>query len=326
MKAEILKMLRRTDGYLSGQQICDTFQVSRTAVWKAINQLKEEGYEIEAVRNKGYRITGCPDILSKEEIVSHMDTRWAGQNVSFYDETDSTNTRAKAAGETGGSHGALFVADQQNAGKGRRGRTWQSPPGSSIYMSLLLRPKFDPAKAPMLTLLMAYSVAMALKEEEEIQARIKWPNDLVLNKKKICGILTEMSAEIDYINYVVIGVGINANMESFPEEIRETATSLRLESGEQIRRAGLIAAVMKKFEEYYEQFCLTGDLSFLLDGYNQILVNRDRQVCVLEPGAQYHATALGINEKGELLVRREDGSLSQVFAGEVSVRGIYGYV
>lgn len=326
MKAEILKMLRRTDGYLSGQQICDTFRVSRTAVWKAINQLKEEGYEIEAVRNKGYRITGCPDILSKEEIASHMDTAWAGRNVFFYDETDSTNTRAKAAGETGGSHGALFVADQQNAGKGRRGRTWQSPSGSSIYMSLLLRPKFDPAKAPMLTLLMAYSVAMALREEEDIQVRIKWPNDLVLNKKKICGILTEMSAEIDYINYVVIGVGINVNMESFPEGLRETATSLRLESGEQIRRAGLIAAVMKKFEEYYEQFCLTGDLSFLLDGYNQILVNRDRQVCVLEPGAQYQATALGINEKGELLVRREDGSLSRVFAGEVSVRGIYGYV
>lgn len=326
MKAEILKMLRRTDGYLSGQQICDTFQVSRTAVWKAINQLKEEGYEIEAVRNKGYRITGCPDILSREEIMSHMDTCWAGQKVFFYEETDSTNTRAKAGGEAGDLHGALFVAEKQNAGKGRRGRTWQSPAGSSIYMSILLRPSFEPSKAPMLTLIMAYSVAMALEEEEKISAKIKWPNDLVLNKKKICGILTEMSAEVDYINYVVIGVGINANTESFPEEISETATSLKLESGEKVRRAGLIAAVMKKFEEYYEQFCAAKDLSFLMEGYNQILVNRDRQVCVLEPGGEYLAEALGINEKGELLVRREDGSIGQVFAGEVSVRGIYGYV
>lgn len=319
-------MLRREDGYVSGQQICDALQVSRTAVWKAINQLKEDGYEIEAVRNRGYRITNCPDVLSREEIMSHMDTKWAGRNVYFYEETDSTNTRAKAEGEMGGCHGALFVADQQNAGKGRRGRTWQSPAGSSIYMSVLLRPEFDPAEAPMLTLIMAYSAAMALKEEEEIQARIKWPNDLVLNKKKICGILTEMSAEVDYINYVVIGIGINANTETFPEEIAGTATSLKIESGERVQRAGLIAAVMKKFEEYYEEFCRVGDLSFLLDGYNQILVNLGREVCVLEPGAQYNAVALGINEKGELLVRREDGSVSHVFAGEVSVRGIYGYV
>ena len=173
---------------------------------------------------------------------------------------------------------------------------------------------------------MAYSVAMALQEKVNISAKIKWPNDLVLNKKKICGILTEMSAEIDYINYVVIGVGINVNTESFPEEIAATATSLRMESGEYIKRADLIAGVMQKFEEYYERFCEAGNLSPIVNGYNEILVNIGREVRVLEPGKEYNARALGINEKGELIVEKKDGSKEAVFAGEVSVRGIYGYV
>lgn len=326
MKSEILKMLRQTDGYLSGQQLCDQFRVSRTAVWKAINQLKEEGYEIEAVRNKGYRIAGCPDLISAGEIKSYLSTKWAGQNLQYYDETDSTNTRAKVFGENGGAHGTLVVAEQQNSGKGRRGRSWTSPAGSSIYMTILLRPDLEPSRAPMMTLVMAYSVAMALQEKEKIAAKIKWPNDLVLNKKKICGILTEMSAEIDYINYVVIGVGINVNTETFPEEIAATATSLRLETGESVKRAELIACVMQKFEEYYEKFCEAGDLSPIMDGYNEILVNMGREVRVLEPGNEYNACALGINEKGELIVEKEDGSRAAVFAGEVSVRGIYGYV
>ena len=252
MKAEILKMLRQTEGYLSGQQLCDQFRVSRTAIWKVINQLKEEGYEIEAVRNKGYRIVDCPDRISADEIRSHLETRWAAQYLKCYDEVDSTNTRVKILGEKGAPHGTLVVADRQNAGKGRRGRSWSSPAGSSIYMSILLKPEFAPSQASMLTLLMAYSAAKALREKTQEDVVIKWPNDLVLNKKKICGILTEMSAEIDYINYVVIGPGINVNTEEFPEEIANTATSLYLETGMRFRRAELIAAIMETFETYYE--------------------------------------------------------------------------
>lgn len=326
MKTEILKMLRETEDYLSGQQLCDRFQVSRTAIWKVVNQLKEDGYGIEAVRNKGYRIVEYPDLVTEEEIASHLTTRWAGQNLEYYDVTDSTNTRAKNLGENGSVHGTLVVAEQQDAGKGRRGKSWSSPPGTSIYMTILLRPKIEPSKAPMLTLVMAYSVAEAIREKEQITAKIKWPNDLVLNKKKICGILTEMSAEVDYINYVVIGVGINVNMQTFPEEITRTATSLRIETGEMFQRAELIACVMQKFEEYYEQFIEKGDLSCIQKAYNDILVNRDREVMVLEPGGGYQAMAIGINENGELLVEKEDGSRETVFAGEVSVRGVYGYV
>ena len=155
MKSEILRLLKSSETYLSGQQICEQFQVSRTAVWKVMEQLKKEGYQIEAVRNKGYRLVDSPDVMSKAEIESLISTKWAGRHVVYYDETDSTNTRAKELGEKGAEHGTLVIADRQNAGKGRRGRSWESPEGTSIYMTILLRPDMMPVKAPQMTLLMA---------------------------------------------------------------------------------------------------------------------------------------------------------------------------
>ena len=280
-------MLRQSDGYLSGQQLCDHFQVSRTAVWKAINQLKEEGYEIEAVRNKGYRIVDIPDRITADAIKSCLETKWMAKNLEYYDEIDSTNNRAKTLGEAGGADGTLFVAETQTAGKGRRGRCWQSPAGSSISMSILLRPVMNPSDAPM---------------------------------------LTEMSAEIDYINHVVIGIGINVNMESFPEDIAKTATSLRIEAGKEFRRFELIATIMEHFEKAYEAVCEAGSLEPIMEDYNRLLVNCGRRVRVLEPEHEYDALALGIDKTGELQVECEDGSRKSVFAGEVSVRGIYGYV
>ena len=319
-------MLRESDGYVSGQQLCEKFQVSRTAVWKVMEQLKEEGYQIEAVRNRGYRLSESPDILSQAEIESRISTEWAGRNVSYFRETDSTNTQAKRLGEEGAPAGTLVAADRQMAGKGRRGRSWDSPPGRDIYMSLLLRPDIRPSDAPMLTLVMALSVAEAIRERTGIDARIKWPNDIVAGGKKLCGILTEMSAEMDYINYIVIGVGINVNQPSFPEDIADRATSLMLEAGRSFPRAPLIAAVMERFEEDYSRFLETNDLSGMREAYNELLVNVGRQVRVLEPGHEYTALSSGINDRGELLVQREDGSREAVFAGEVSVRGMYGYV
>lgn len=319
-------MLRESEGYVSGQQICEKFHVSRTAVWKVIEQLKEEGYQIEAVRNRGYRLSESPDILSQAEIESRISTEWAGRNVSYFRETDSTNTQAKRLGEEGAPAGTLAVADRQMAGKGRRGRSWDSPPGRDIYMSLLLRPDIRPSDAPMLTLVMAQSVAEAIREKTGINARIKWPNDIVAGGKKLCGILTEMSAEMDYINYIVIGVGINVNQPSFPEDIADRATSLMLEAGRSFLRGPLIAAVMERFEDNYSRFLGTNDLSGMRESYNELLVNVGEQVRVLEPGHEYNALSFGINDRGELLVRKEDGSREAVFAGEVSVRGIYGYV
>lgn len=329
MKSEILKLLREAEDYVSGQEICDRFAVSRTAVWKVINQLKDEGYSIEAVRNKGYHMIDSPDVLNKEAIESHLGSKEFGCQVVCFDVVDSTNIQAKVLAEKGCEHGTVVIADQQVSGKGRRGRTWESPKGTAISMSVVLRPTFAPNKAPMLTLIMAYSVAKAmLKYEKKWDVQIKWPNDIVVNGKKVCGILTEMSTEIDYINYVVIGVGINANMEEFPEELKEIATSLKLESGTNVvvQRAKLIAMILREFEVQYASFCEVGDLSFMQEDYNNLLINSGREVKVLEPGNEYQAFALGIDEEGQLQVRLESGEEKKVYAGEVSVRGLYGYV
>lgn len=326
MKTEILKFLRESNDYISGQQLCEHFQVSRTAVWKVINQLKEEGYQIEAVRNRGYHIVDCPDILSREELESQMETAWAGKCVVYFDETDSTNNRIRNLAEEGAAHGTLAVADRQTAGKGRRGRSWESPKGKNIYMSILLRPDMEPSKAPQLTLVMAMSVAQAIREHEQMDVQIKWPNDIVLNKKKICGILTEMSTEIDYIDHVVIGIGINVNDEFIPEELQEKATSMKLEAKRSIQRSSLIATIMKHFEVNYEKFMEKLDLSFMQEDYNAILVNFGKEVTVIGADAQWNATAKGITSTGELLVEKADGSIEEIYSGEVSVRGIYGYV
>lgn len=326
MKSEILCLLKESDSYVSGQQLCDRFHVSRTAVWKVIEQLKKEGYAIEAVRNRGYRLIESPDVMSEAEIRSFLNTEWIGNRIVCFHETDSTNNRAREAGDRKDAHGSLFVADQQVAGKGRRGRTWISPAGSSISMSLLLKPPVMPNQASMLTLVMALSVAEGIESLIGEPLEIKWPNDIVFHKKKLCGILTEMSTEIDYINYVIIGVGINVNQEAFPDEISRMATSILMETGQKISRAKIIASVMRRFEENYKIFLKTQDLSVLMERYNQILATKDQEVRVLEPKGAYEAYAEGINTQGELCVTLPDGSKREVYAGEVSVRGLYGYV
>lgn len=325
-KAEVLRLLRESTEYISGQELCEKFSVSRTAVWKIMKQLKEEGYEIEAVQNRGYRLLTVPDILSKSEIESRLDGGWIGKQVYFAEEVDSTNTWGKRLAEGGAPHGTLVVADEQTQGRGRRGRSWQSPKGTNISMTLILRPDLEPARASMLTIVMGLSVAQGLKELLKLPVQIKWPNDAVLNGHKLCGILTEMSAQIDYINYVVVGTGINVNLPEVPEELKDIATSLLIETGHRVNRAEVIGAVLRAFARNYESFLAAGDLTGLLNAYNEILANRDRQVRVLDPKEPYEGVALGINARGELLVKKADGSISEVYAGEVSVRGLYSYI
>ncbi len=321
MKTEIVQLLKEADGYISGQQICEQFHVSRTAVWKVMEQLKKEGYTIEAVRNKGYRLVASPDVLSEAEIKSNLNTRWAGSDIVCFTQTDSTNLKAKAAGEGSGKHGTLFVAEAQSEGRGRRGRSWSSPRGESIYMTLLMRPEIPPESASMLTLVMGLSVAQGLADVCDVKPQIKWPNDILLGGRKVCGILTEMSMEMNDIHYVVIGVGINVNQTSFPPELRDSATSLALETGHTYRRAQIIAAVLQRFEENEAVFRETGDVRALMEAYNERLIHRDKDILILEPDGNYKAHALGINEKGELLVTLPDGEKRAIFAGEVSIRG-----
>ena len=325
-KAEVLRLLRESREFISGQELCEKFSVSRTAVWKIIKQLKEEGYEIEAVQNKGYRLLKMPDILSRSEIESRLEGEWIGNRVYFEEEVDSTNTWGKRLAEEGAPHGTLVVADEQTQGRGRRGRSWESPRGTTVSMTLILRPDLEPVRASMLTIVMGLSVAQGLQELLDVPVQIKWPNDAVLNGHKLCGILTEMSTQIDYINHVTVGVGINVNMTEFPEEIRGTATSLRLETGHVVKRARLIAAIMERLEQNYGIFLQTEDMSGLMEKYSSLLVNQGKEVMVLGAKEEYKAYAVGINNTGELIVRREDGTEEAVYAGEVSVRGVYGYV
>lgn len=325
MKAKILTLLRESEDYVSGQELCERFGVSRSAVWKAVNQLKKEGYVIEAVQNRGYRLVKA-QVYGENELRSRIHTSWAGREVYFYQTTSSTNLLAKQAGEGDAPHGALFVANEQTAGRGRRGRSWQSPPGANIYFTILLRPRFGPEQASMLTLVMAHSVAAAIYRLTGLDAGIKWPNDVLLDGKKVCGILTEMSVEREYIHYVVCGVGINVAPQEFPEDIRGHAVSVEMIYGKAISRGELLQYVMEELERDYDAFVAAGDLTPLLGSYNSRLVNRSRRVRVMDPKGEWEGTAGGINERGELLVENDAGVVTAVYAGEVSVRGIYGYV
>lgn len=326
MKCSVLTALGRADGFVSGQELCGELQVSRTVVWKVINQLKEEGYEIESVPRKGYRILHRPDFVTAEEIESRLQTKWVGRPVRYCAVIDSTNNEARRLAEAGAPSGTLVVAEEQNQGKGRRGRSWVMAPGSAVAMTLLLRPEIAPTHASMLTLVMGIAVARACRSFCGVETKIKWPNDVVADGRKICGILTEMSSEIDYINYLVIGAGINTYVQDFPEELTRKAVSLHELTGSRPDRAGLIAECMRQFEICYENFLKTQDMSALRDEYNSLLAGIGGRVRVLEPGNEYDGVSEGINERGELLVRREDGTVEAVYAGEVSVRGIYGYV
>lgn len=323
---QILKLLKEKDEFMSGQDLCDFLGISRTAVWKAVKQLKEEGYEIESVPNRGYHMVGMPDIITPEEIKSLLKTRELGREICCYEKVDSTNTMAKKLAESEGIHGLLVTADVQSAGKGRRGKHWESQPGTGVWMTLLLRPDIAPENASMLTLTAALAVSDAIRETTDLQSYIKWPNDIIVNGKKVCGILTEMSSEADYINYIIIGIGINVNMEEFPDSIKDIASSLFLEGGKKIHRSTLIAAVLEHFEPHFEAFLQNQSIKAMREEYNKQLINCNKKVKIMETGREYTAVALGVDELGRLLVELPDGEQKAVVSGEVSVRGLYGYI
>ena len=264
-------------------------------------------------------------LYNEETISEAIHTKWAGKTVHFAKETDSTNSWIKKLAKEGADHGTLAVAEFQSAGRGRFDRKWTAPEGSSVMMTILLRPDFSPQYASMLTLVMGLSVAQMAKKLG-FAASIKWPNDVVISRKKICGILTEMGLDGGEIGYVAIGVGINVNLSEFPPEMADKATSLCLESGREFDRNQVIGYVMEFFEKNYERFLQSCDLTWLKDDYESLLANLGQPVRVLDLHTPYEGIALGINEKGELLVKKEDGTVCEVCAGEVSVRGLYSYV
>ena len=264
--------------------------------------------------------------LSKEKIEKDMHTQWAGRNMIYLENTDSTNVQVKYLAEKGAARGTVVVAESQSAGRGRRGRKWESPAGSNLYFSLLLRENIVPEKASMLTLVMGLAVREAIAQVCGIEPKIKWPNDIVIDGRKIAGILTEMFFEEDKSAYVIIGTGINIKAQNFAPQLEDKAAFLENTCKEPVSRETLLAKILECFEEKMSLFIKTMDLSLVRDNYNAALVNCGREVRVLDPAGEYTGIAQGINEEGELLVLRPDETLDRVYAGEVSVRGVYGYV
>lgn len=318
----ILELLRRQEGFLSGEDIGRELSITRAAVWKGIKKLREEGYEIEAVTNRGYRLTNPETMYNKRELEQGLKTKTMGQTIYFYEETDTTNNRARELALEGAPEGTLVVAEKQTAGRGRRGKVWESPLGTGIWMSLVLRPQIAPTEASVLTLLCGLATAEAIEAETGLSAGIKWPNDILINGKKAVGILTEMDCEMSEVHFVIPGIGINVNTASFPPEIAEIATSLYLECGKTVSRRRLVHRVLERLEEHYETFLWTGSFAAMLEDYRKHCITLGKEVHVLgrEP---FFAEALDITPEGELLVRRADnGKEEVVFSGEVSIRGV----
>ncbi len=250
---------------------------------------------------------------------------WAGRTILHKECVDSTNEEAKRGGDAGDAHGTVYSASRQSAGKGRRGRSWLSESENNLYFTILLRPNMEPEKISMLTLVMAHAVATGIRQVAGAETRIKWPNDILIGNKKVCGILSEMKLEDRRAAYCVIGVGINIGQTSFPEDLQDKATSLCME-GVSVDAKELLKGILRAFEEDYTVFVAAEDIEPILEDYNAHLAGKGDRVRVLEPSGEYEGKSLGVNQRGELLVEKEDGTIQQVYAGEVSVRGLYGYV
>lgn len=322
MRSSILKLLRQAGAdYVSGEEIANRLGVSRTAVWKHIKELREAGYEIVSHSRSGYSLREAPDILLPSEIKNGLHTQCIGQKIVYQESIDSTNIKAKQLAAEGAPEGTVVVAEEQGTGRGRLERSFFSPKGKGIWFSVILRPEFLPQEAPKCTLLAAVSVAMAM-ERFGLRAGIKWPNDIMYEGKKLVGILTEMNAEMDRINYVVIGTGINVNIlpEDFPEDIRPVATSLAIMKGEKLPRVKFFQAVLESMEELYA-LVQTEGFAPVMQKWKHYAITLGQEVNVIGIGRSesFAGIAADIDEEGALLVDTPEGR-RRVLAGDVSIR------
>lgn len=322
MKEAILKLLKnRRLEYVSGEEICKSLDVSRTAVWKHIQALREDGYGIEARPRLGYMLTSIPDRLYPGEIMDGLSTRFIGRNIFYYDSVSSTNDLAKELVRKGAPEGSLVVSEEQTGGKGRLGRRWYSPKHRGIFFSLILYPPTSPSEAARVTMIAAVAYAAAIQNETGITAGIKWPNDLLVDGKKICGILSEMSAEMDKINYLVIGTGLNVNhrLEDFSAEVRSTATSLKIKTADTFSRVRLLQALLAEFERWYEIWLAEG-FAPVLAKFKEMSVSLNCPVRIHALNKSWDGWAEDVDEEGALLLRLPDGELQRLVSGEVSLR------
>ena len=320
--ATILRLFREAgSGFVSGELISRELQVSRTAVWKHINGLRDAGYKIEAIPSRGYHLLSSPDILSVEEVREKLNATRIGRQLVCLPETTSTNADAFHLAEAGAGEGTTVIADAQSGGKGRRGRAWSSPAGVNLYCSVVLRPAIMPYEAPQLTFLSAVAVARAIEQATALEPEIKWPNDVLISGRKVAGLLNEMSAETDRVNFVILGIGVNLNMTlaQFPADVRAPATSLLLEQGLPVNRAQFAARMLGELDRLYTDFLHHG-FGPVRDEWQQRCNANGREVVVSEAGVEtVRGMFHGIDGDGALLLRFPDGMVDRILSGDVRV-------
>lgn len=324
MRKKILELLKGANGnFVSGAEIGKNFSVSRTAIWKHINTLRNIGYKISGSEKLGYKLEDFPDLLAPEIIQHNLQTKiiGAGKNFLYFDSVGSTNNIAKNLAVEGAEDGTVIVAEEQTGGKGRLDRNFFSPKGKSILFSVILRPKCLPKDAPKFTLMAAVAVALAM-EKFNLRAEIKWPNDIMHGKKKLVGILTEMNAAIEQVNFIVVGIGINVNFSraDFPAEIEKIASSLSEVAGKKILRREFFKTLLEEFDKLYLEVRAAG-FEKIFDLWRKFNVTLDKEVKIIsaESGESFFGRAIDIDPDGALIVATSKG-LQKVYAGDVSIR------
>lgn len=312
----VLKMLyKKKNKYVSGDYIVSETGISKTQLSREIQLLKEEGYLIDS-SNSGYRLTGAPNLLLPYEIKKNLHTEYMGKNIHFFKEVDSTNDVARELANEGAEEGTVIIAESQRSGKGRRGKRWISPSGG-VWMTIILRPDIEPPKAPQLTLVTGVAVAETLNRECGLDVGIKWPNDILIGDKKVCGILTEVKADVGNVDYVLVGIGIDLNVDLsiFPPELRGGATSLKAELDQEIMGAELVATFLKNFETHYGEF-KEGKFREILNKWRKLSKTIGNYVVVHKRGGSVYGEAVGVNKDGKLILELDDGSLRKIISGE----------
>ncbi|MCD7033392.1 biotin--[acetyl-CoA-carboxylase] ligase [Metabacillus sp. GX 13764] len=319
----LLQAFSEAEGsYVSGQKMSEVLGCSRTAVWKHIEDLRKEGYELEAVRKLGYKIVKVPDKISGNEIRLGLKTKRLGRHIHFEESVGSTQKTAHALAGSGAEEGTIAVADQQTEGRGRLSRSWHSPKGKGIWMSTILRPEIPLNKTPQLTLLAAVAIVQAIEESTGLSPDIKWPNDILINGRKAVGILTELQAEADRVHSVIIGTGLNINHEKndFPEELHGIATSLRMESGQKFNRAQIIQEILLKLETLYDQYLTHGfkPVKLLWESY---AISLNRRITARTLQGAVSGRAIGIDDEGVLLLQKDNGETERIYSADIELEG-----
>lgn len=301
------------DGFVSGERLANDLRVSRTAVWKQIESLRKLGYEIESVKNKGYRLVSRPDVPIPEEIISGLDTQIVGRGVVYFKTLSSTNVYARKLVDDGVAEGTVVVADVQHRGRGRKDRTWFSPE-DGLWFSVILSPGIPPQRGMMLTMVASVSVVQAMRDVTGLSPVIKWPNDVLIDGKKVCGVLTELDAEMDRINYSIVGIGVNVN-NRLDEGLYEKATTLLEEFGSKVSRVQLLRCILKRFDENYLRL-MEGDYGFIRDKWVSMSNIVDRKVLVRDDDKTIQGIVSGVDEDGCLILKTDSGT-QRIFSGDV---------